>query len=41
MLHSLPLALLAGTGDFRMEPDISEYGFKFHMNDVNATSEER
>ncbi len=25
----------AGT-DFRMEADIGEYGFKFHMNDVNA-----
>ena len=27
----------SGSGDFRMEPDVSEYGFKFHMNDVNAT----
>ena len=28
----------SGTGtDFRMESDIPEYGFKFHMNDVNAT----
>lgn len=26
----------SGNGDFRMEPDIAEYGFKFHMNDVNA-----
>mmetsp|Transcript_5430 Transcript_5430/g.12503 ORF Transcript_5430/g.12503 Transcript_5430/m.12503 type:complete len:771 (-) Transcript_5430:415-2727(-) len=24
-------------GDFRMEPDVPEFGFKFHMNDVNAT----
>lgn len=24
-------------GDFRMEPDIPEWGYKFHMNDVNAT----
>jgi len=23
--------------DFRMEHDISEYGYKFHMNDINAT----
>ena len=23
--------------DFRMENDISEYGYKFHMNDINAT----
>ena len=23
--------------DFRCEADISEWGFKFHMNDVNAT----
>jgi len=23
--------------DFRCESDISEYGFKFHMNDINAT----
>ena len=23
--------------DFRLEHDISEYGYKFHMNDVNAT----
>ena len=23
--------------DFRCERDISEYGFKFHMNDINAT----
>uniref|UniRef100_A0A7S3EVG7 NAD(P)-binding domain-containing protein n=1 Tax=Haptolina ericina TaxID=156174 RepID=A0A7S3EVG7_9EUKA len=23
--------------DFRMEPDIPEYGFKYHMNDLNAT----
>ena len=27
----------SGSGDFRMEPDIPEWGFKFHMNDVNAT----
>ena len=27
----------SGKGDFRMEPDIPEPGFKFHMNDVNAT----
>lgn len=25
-----------GGGDFRMEPDIPEWGYKFHMNDVNA-----
>jgi len=24
-------------GDFRCEEDISEWGYKFHMNDVNAT----
>jgi len=23
--------------DFRMEPDIVEHGFKYHMNDINAT----
>ena len=23
--------------DFRLENDISEYGYKFHMNDINAT----
>ena len=23
--------------DFRMEHDIAEYGYKFHMNDINAT----
>ena len=23
--------------DFRMEPDITEHGFKYHMNDINAT----
>lgn len=23
--------------DFRLEPDIPEYGYKFHMNDVNAS----
>tara|TARA_B110001452_G_C15176909_1_gene408894 strand:- start:6 stop:1166 length:1161 start_codon:yes stop_codon:yes gene_type:complete len=23
--------------DFRLEHDISEYGYKFHMNDINAT----
>lgn len=27
----------SGNGDFRMEPDIGEPGFKFHMNDINAT----
>ena len=27
---------LPGT-DFRLEPDISEYGYKFHMNDINAS----
>lgn len=27
---------LPGT-DFRLEPDIPEYGYKFHMNDINAT----
>lgn len=27
---------LPGT-DFRLEPDILEYGYKFHMNDLNAT----
>eukprot|EP00667_Euglena_gracilis_P015264 EG_transcript_15868 len=26
----------SGGGDFRMEPDIPEWGYKFHMNDVNA-----
>lgn len=26
----------SGGGDFRLEPPIEEYGFKFHMNDVNA-----
>ena len=26
----------SGGGDFRMEPDVPEAGFKFHMNDVNA-----
>lgn len=26
---------LPGT-DFRLEPDISEWGYKFHMNDINA-----
>ncbi len=25
-----------GRGDFRCEADIAEYGFKFHMNDINA-----
>lgn len=25
------------SGDLRMEPDIPEWGYKFHMNDVNAT----
>jgi dTDP-4-amino-4,6-dideoxygalactose transaminase/GNAT superfamily N-acetyltransferase len=24
-------------GDFRMEEDISEWGYKFHMNDINAS----
>lgn len=24
------------TGDFRLEPDVEEWGYKFHMNDVNA-----
>ena len=23
--------------DFRLEPDISEYGYKYHMNDINAS----
>jgi dTDP-4-amino-4,6-dideoxygalactose transaminase/GNAT superfamily N-acetyltransferase len=23
--------------DFRLEPDITEYGYKFHMNDINAS----
>ncbi len=23
--------------DFRIEPDIAEFGFKYHMNDINAT----
>lgn len=27
----------SGRTDFRCEADISEWGFKFHMNDVNAT----
>uniref|UniRef100_A0A7S0KYR4 NAD(P)-binding domain-containing protein n=1 Tax=Coccolithus braarudii TaxID=221442 RepID=A0A7S0KYR4_9EUKA len=27
----------SGGGDFRMEPDVAEFGFKFHLNDVNAT----
>ncbi|EOD14415.1 hypothetical protein EMIHUDRAFT_460382 [Emiliania huxleyi CCMP1516] len=27
----------SGGGDFRMEPPVEEFGFKFHMNDVNAT----
>lgn len=27
----------SGSGDFRMEPDIPEWGFKFHMNDLNAS----
>ena len=27
----------SGDGDFRMEPDIAEWGYKFHMNDINAT----
>eukprot|EP00668_Euglena_longa_P032336 GGOE01041649.1.p1 GENE.GGOE01041649.1~~GGOE01041649.1.p1 ORF type:complete len:415 (-),score=76.27 GGOE01041649.1:157-1365(-) len=26
----------SGGGDFRMEPDVPEWGYKFHMNDVNA-----
>ena len=25
-----------GRGDFRCEADIAQYGFKFHMNDINA-----
>lgn len=24
-------------GDFRLEPDIEEWGYKFHMNDISAT----
>lgn len=27
----------SGNGDFRMEPDIAEWGYKFHMNDIQAT----
>ena len=27
----------SGGGDFRMEPDVPEWGYKFHMNDVSAT----
>lgn len=27
----------SGGGDFRLESDIAEYGYKFHMNDINAT----
>jgi dTDP-4-amino-4,6-dideoxygalactose transaminase/predicted GNAT family N-acyltransferase len=27
----------SGGGDFRMEPDVAEWGYKFHMNDINAT----
>ncbi len=27
----------SGGGDFRLEPDISDWGYKFHMNDINAT----
>ena len=27
----------SNSGDFRMEPDIAEAGYKFHMNDINAT----
>jgi len=23
-------------GDFRLEPDVEEWGYKFHMNDINA-----
>lgn len=25
------------TGDFRLEPDVPEWGYKFHMNDLNAS----
>ncbi len=25
------------SGDLRMEPDVKEWGYKFHMNDINAT----
>jgi dTDP-4-amino-4,6-dideoxygalactose transaminase len=25
------------TGDFRLEPDVKDWGYKFHMNDINAT----
>jgi dTDP-4-amino-4,6-dideoxygalactose transaminase len=27
----------SGGGDFRLENDIKEWGYKFHMNDINAT----
>lgn len=27
----------AGGKDFRLEPDIAEWGYKFHMNDINAS----
>jgi dTDP-4-amino-4,6-dideoxygalactose transaminase len=27
----------SGSGDFRLEPDIVDWGYKFHMNDINAT----
>lgn len=27
----------SGNGDFRLEPDITEIGYKSHMNDLNAT----
>lgn len=27
----------SGNGDFRLENDVKEWGYKFHMNDINAT----
>lgn len=27
----------SGNGDFRLEADIPEWGYKFHMNDINAS----
>jgi dTDP-4-amino-4,6-dideoxygalactose transaminase len=27
----------SGGGDFRLESDVVEWGYKFHMNDINAT----
>jgi len=27
----------SGGGDFRLENDVKEWGYKFHMNDINAT----